>query len=178
MSRVKVTINKKGHIPHLGTGPIKRPVLITEELCNELIKLGYPVKVLNKPILKTTNKPSKSVSGPFIPKVEDKVEKEIKEEDVSKSEEEVKQEESSSEEIVVTENTVEVQDEPAAIEETVIEEQPIEEKVEVVEEEIASTEEELVEEVRADKKEEESPIVNSAGEYWASAPNAKSNEKR
>lgn len=30
----------------------------------------------------------------------------------------------------------------------------------------------------SDKKEEESPIVNSAGEYWASAPNAKSNEKR
>lgn len=55
MSRVKVTINKRGNIPSLGPGPIRRPILISEELCNQLITLGYPVKIINppaKPVIK------------------------------------------------------------------------------------------------------------------------------
>lgn len=54
MARVKVTINKKGRIPSLGMGPIRRPILITEELCNRLIKLGYPVKVIKSSVERKT----------------------------------------------------------------------------------------------------------------------------
>jgi len=50
LSRVKVTINKRGNIPSLGPGPIRRPILITEELYQHLVALGYPVTVINPPI--------------------------------------------------------------------------------------------------------------------------------
>jgi hypothetical protein len=50
LARVKVTINKKGHIPSLGVGPFRRPILISQELCDHLIKLGYPVKIIKSPV--------------------------------------------------------------------------------------------------------------------------------
>lgn len=122
MGRIKVTINKKGHIPHLGMGPIRRPVLITEELCNELIKLGYPVRVISNPSVKKIEKKDTFVPTPS-PIVPTKVE----------SVEEAKQES----EVVVTESTVEVQEEPAV--EEVVEEQPV---IETEEEKVVVTEEE------------------------------------
>jgi len=127
LGRVKVTINKKGHIPQLGLGPIRRPILITEELCNHLIKLGYPVKVIKSTsVIKKIEKQDKVVTDSVT-----------KEDTTSKQHEEVKQE---SEEIVVTENTVEVQEEPAVSE--VVEEQPV---IETEEEKVIVTEEETEE---------------------------------
>jgi hypothetical protein len=46
--RYKVTINKRGYIPAVGNGPIKRPITISESIYNNLVKLGYPVEVVSK----------------------------------------------------------------------------------------------------------------------------------
>jgi len=70
LSRVKVIINKKGYIPSLGQGPIRRPVLITEELCKQLLALGYPVKVI-APQVKPVIKKEEEIS-PVIPSAEQK----------------------------------------------------------------------------------------------------------
>lgn len=42
----KVTINKRGHIPGIGNGPFLKPLYIDENLYNDLIKLGYPVNLV------------------------------------------------------------------------------------------------------------------------------------
>jgi len=122
LGRVKVTINKKGHIPQLGLGPIRRPVLITEELCNHLIKLGYPVTIIENPSVKKIEK--KDVIVFTAPVVEDVI---VDKEPVQP-------------EVVVTETTVEVQEEPAV--EKVVEEQPV---IETEEEKVVVTEEETEE---------------------------------
>lgn len=112
MSRVKVTINKRGYIPQLGLGPIRRPVLITKELCDNLIKLGYPVKIVEKPTVVRNIEKKDAVPAASV--VEEVVTKEV---------------EDSNEELetVVTEDAVEVQEEPA-VDETV-EEEVVEEEI-------------------------------------------------
>jgi hypothetical protein len=51
--RYKVTINKRGRIPFIGTpGPILKPRYISEEVYTNLVKLGYPVKIV--PEVKST----------------------------------------------------------------------------------------------------------------------------
>jgi len=136
LGRVKVTINKKGHIPHLGIGPIRRPVLITEELCNQLIKLGYPVRVIETPSVKKTI--MEEIKPVFVaPVVESTIDTK----------------ETVQPEAVVTEDTVEVQEEPAV---EAVEEQPV---IETEEEKVVVTEEE-VEEILVDD-----PDL-SAGAYY------------
>jgi len=132
-----VTINKKGHIPQLGLGPIRRPVLITEELCDHLIKLGYPVKIIETP---SVNKIERKDTFVFTTPV---VEEEV-----------IKTEEPVQPEVVVTEDAVEVQEEPAV--EEAVEEQPV---IETEEEKVVVTEEE-VEEILVDD-----PDL-SAGAYY------------
>jgi len=124
LSRVKVTINKKGHIPSLGLGPIRRPILITEELCDQLIKLGYPVKIIKSP---TVIKPID---------VKEEVETPTLSSELKTSEET---------EILVTEGAAEVQ-EPAEDE---INKEDSESVIETVEEKVVDTEEE-VEEILVD----------------------------
>ena len=46
--RYKVTINKRGHIPSIGNGPIRNPIYISEATYKELTALGYPVEVISK----------------------------------------------------------------------------------------------------------------------------------
>jgi hypothetical protein len=48
MPRYKVTIPKKGQIPGVGTGPILKPIYINESVYNNLIGLGYPVKLISQ----------------------------------------------------------------------------------------------------------------------------------
>jgi len=133
LGRIKVTINKRGHIPQLGLGPIRRPVLITEELYNQLIKLGYPVRVIDNPSVKKTIDLKETNVSAFIPPVVDK-------------EPEQQQEEQKE---VVTEGTVEVHEEPAVSEEVAQEEeeQPV---IETNEEKVIDTDEEEVEEILVD----------------------------
>jgi len=129
LGRIKVTINKRGHIPQLGLGPIRRPVLITEELYNHLTKLGYPVKIIENPSVKKTIDVKETKIPDFIPPV-------VEEEKPVQQQEEV-----------VAENTVEVQEEPAVEEVVHEEEQPV---IETDEEKVIVTEEEEVEEILVD----------------------------
>lgn len=46
--RYKVTINKRGHIPGVGHGPIKRPIIVSETVYNNLVKLGFPVEIIKE----------------------------------------------------------------------------------------------------------------------------------
>ena len=120
LGRVKVTINKRGHIPHLGIGPIRRPILITEELYNHLTKLGYDINVIESTSVKKKIE-KRDVVVSTTPVVEDVVVEQPVQQD----------------EVVVAEPAVEVHEEPAV--ENVVEEQPV---IETEEEKVVVTEEE------------------------------------
>jgi len=124
LARVKVTINKKGYIPGLGQGPIRNPILITKDHCDQLIRLGYPVKIINIPLKKIIKE---EIVAPFTPY--------LKKEEVKVAKQEVVQETKQEKiEEIVTENTVEVQEEPA-VKELVSEDSVIENEEKVVTEE-------------------------------------------
>lgn len=54
MSKVKVTIKKRGKIPYIGNGPVIKPIYISQEIYETLVQLGYPVvKVDTVPAIKT-----------------------------------------------------------------------------------------------------------------------------
>ena len=100
MARVKVTINKKGYIPSLGQGPIRRPILINESLYKQLVALGYPVRVISSPIKPIIKKEEET---PVVPPIVDDT---IIEEEVTETSTEVVDEESPVVEEEVTEEKV------------------------------------------------------------------------
>lgn len=44
MNKVKVTIKKRGRIPYIGNGPVIKPIYISTEIYDTLVKMGYPVE--------------------------------------------------------------------------------------------------------------------------------------
>lgn len=136
MKRYKVTILNRGHIPGIGHGPFRLPLIISEEKYNNLVKLGYRVNIVDDLLDKAknvaVNKKSLIVKNeePIVAK-SSSLPKEI----LNKTKkEEVKPKE---EEVVV---------------ETIVEEPPVEIVVEKEEvpEEVSTTEETVEEEVVVD----------------------------
>jgi len=136
LGRVKVTINKKGHIPQLGIGPIRRPILITKELCNSLIKLGYPVTIIQPSIDIKPNEKKDVVSITAKKNVLD-----------LKIEQPKKEIEKESNTTIVTENIAEVKEKPAVT--TIVEEEQLVAK-EIIEEKEEITNTDEVEEILID----------------------------
>jgi len=136
LGRVKVTINKKGHIPQLGIGPIRRPILITKELCNSLIKLGYPVTIIQPSIDIKPNEKKDVVSITAKKNVLD-----------LKIEQPKKEIEKEFNNTIVTENIAEVKEKPA--ETTIVEEEQLVAK-EIIEEKEEITNTDEVEEILID----------------------------
>lgn len=122
MSKVRVTIKKRGRIPYIGNGPVIKPIYISQEIYETLIKLGYPVvKVDTVPAIKT------KVEEPV------NVESETDNEEVESIEEKV---ENNNEDVetIDTEETEETVEEDAVNEEVEGEAEETEETVESIEE--------------------------------------------
>lgn len=58
-NRYRITINKRGHIPGVGNGPIRRPIAVTQKVYDMLVKLGYPIEVVQD--LGVTKKKAKEI---------------------------------------------------------------------------------------------------------------------
>lgn len=118
MQKYRVTIPKRGSIPGIGNGPINKPVYISVQKYNQLIKCGFPVnivsnsideaKIISNSLPTNTNKVVEETVVEPEPTVEPTVEtenttEEVVEETVEEAEEPVVEEET----VVKPENTTE-----------------------------------------------------------------------
>lgn len=105
MNKVKVTIRKRGRIPYIGNGPVIKPIYISQEIYDTLIKLGYPVQKVETV---SAIQPTTKVEEVVAPKVEE----------VAPALESIPAEETVKEEEVVEEAPVEEAHEEPVVEET------------------------------------------------------------
>jgi len=106
-ARVQVTIPDTKYIPTIGKGPINRPISITVDQYNMLVKFGFNIVKVEHPKLDKIEKIESKVEEKPVEEVKEvEVTEPAVEEEVAETIEEPVQEEESTEE-VVEETTVE-----------------------------------------------------------------------
>ena len=114
MNKVKVTIKKRGRIPYIGNGPVIKPIYISTEIYDTLVKMGYPVERVDTVV-------------PFVNKLK------VEETEEVNTEEEVLEEETTEEVELNEETTEEEKSEEKTTEEEVLEEETSEDEEVVAE---------------------------------------------
>jgi len=140
--KVRVIINKHGHIPGIGNGPVLTPIYVLKSQYDLLKKLGYDIKVVKgnnligevKAVIPPTNEVVEEVvvsndNTPTIPVTEEGTDKVI--ETITPSNDDVVEVEETIEEVV--EETEESEDEEVIVEETIEEVVEETEEVEIIE---------------------------------------------